>query len=190
MNKQDQFDKNFLKHYQFWILVTSALSIAAVAYLSVQSYKVQLILKSIEETRQREKFSSDLEIIFSSNVLKGCDPEKATYDLKFINKSSHNFKDFETIVSVCYENPETRVPMESEVFTFPRKDLFPSDLPVRFMENGELTRLFCFNIMEARKTIPKVYKLKSFEFFLKWSVDMGDENCLLIKKRKSFSIER
>ena len=190
MNNQDQFDKNFWKHYQFWILVLSAFSIAAVAYLSLQSYKVQLILKSIEETRQREKFSSDLEIIFSSNALKGCDPQKATYDLKFINKSSHNFKELETIVSVCYENPETKTLKESEVFTFPRKDLFPSDLPVRFMESSELTKIFCFNIIEARKTIPIVYKPKCFEFFFKWYVDMGDNKYLAINKRKNFSVER
>lgn len=98
----EYFNKKFWKHYQFWILVCSALSIIAVVFVSVQSYRVQLVLKSIEETRQREKFCNDLEIVFDTNALEGCEPEKANYELRLINKSAQNFSDLETSVAIFY----------------------------------------------------------------------------------------
>lgn len=190
MSNQDQFNKNFWKHYQFWILICTALSICAIAYFSFQSHKIQVVLRSIEETRQREKFSNDLEIFFSSNTFSGCTPEKAKYDLKLINKSSYNFKELETTVSISYEDSQTKDLKKVEIFTFPQKDLFPSDLPLRLVENPELTKIFCFNIAEARKTIPSIYEPKSFEFFFKWFVEIGDDDYLFIEKRKNFSLRR
>jgi hypothetical protein len=190
MSNQDQFDKNFWKHYQFWILICTALSIFAIAYFSCQSHKIQVVLRSIEETRQREKFSNDLEIIFSSNTFSGCIPEKAKYDLRLLNKSSQNFKELETTVFICYEDSQTKDLKKLEIFTLPQKDLFPSDLPIRLVENPDLTKTFCFNISEARKTIPSVYKPTSFEFFFKWFVEIGDGDYLSIEKRRNFSLRR
>ena len=186
----EHFNKEFWKHYQFWILVCSALSILAVAYFSLQSYRVQLVLKSIEETRQKEKFSNDLEIVFYTNALKGCEPEKATYDLKLINKSAQNFNDLETSAIIFYENPETKDLISSVAFTFPRKQLLPTDLPVYLVENPDLTRIICFNISEAKKSIAIGYKPKLFEFSFRWRVEIDQNEFLSIQKRKSFIIRR
>jgi len=86
MTNGEEFNRYFWKHYQFWMLVFSAVSICAIAYFSYLSYTTQSILKSIEETRQREKFSNDLEIVFLSNAFAGCSPAKANYELRLINK--------------------------------------------------------------------------------------------------------
>lgn len=186
----EYFDKNFWKHYQFWILVCSALSILAVAFFSMQSYKVQLVLRAIEETRQREKFSNDLEILFSTNALEGCEPENATYDLKLINKSANSFNDLETTTIIFYENPLTKDLVSSEAFTFPRKQLVPTDLPVCLVENPDLTRIICFNISETKKTIPTGYKPKYFEFHFRWAVEISENKYLSIQKRRSFMVRR
>ena len=186
----EYFDKQFWKHYQFWILVCSAFSILAVAYFSLQSYRVQLVLRAIEETRQREKFSNDLEIIFSTNALEGCEPEKATYDLKLINKSAHNFNDLETTVIIFHENPVSKDLISSVAFTFPRKQLVPTDLPVCLVENPDLTRIICFNISETKKTIATGYKPKFFEFDFRWGVEISENKFLSIQKRRSFIIRR
>lgn len=190
MTNGEEFNRYFWKHYQFWMLVFSAVSICAIAYFSYLSYTTQSILRSIEETRQREKFSNDLEIVFLSNAFAGCSPAKANYELRLINKSSHNFEDLEATVALCYENPESREVIRCDVFSFPRIELFPTNLPVSLVENPQLTKTFRFNITEAKKTIPDLYTPKSFEFLFRWRVEIGDNKYLGIEKVRNFSIRR
>jgi hypothetical protein len=191
----DQFHKTFYKDYQFWTLIAVLMTLAAMIYFAYQAQKTQSALKSIEEVRQKEKFCNDLQIHFNIRPSSTLKFEEAKYDLKLLNNSSHIFESLKTKVVILFENKETREMKQVEVFTFPSKNIPPSDKPIFLLENPQLTDTFRTNISEVKKSESKKniwenFRPKCFYFFFKWRVNIGNGEYLEIHKRKYFLINQ
>ena len=191
----DQFHKFFFKDYQFWTLFAAILTLVAITYFTCQAQRIQSTLKSIEEAREKEKFCDNLQIGFNVNPTHTFKLEDAGYDLQLLNKSSHIFESLKTKVVILLENKETREINKVEVFTFPSKNLLPSDKPVFLLENPQLTDTFRNNISEIKKSESKKnnwenFKPTCFYFSFEWQVNIDNGEYLEIHKPKYFLIKQ
>lgn len=185
----DQFHKKFYKDYQFWTFIVSILSLSAIAFFAFQAQKIQLALKSMETTRQKGNFCDDLKVYFDIDPSSDDKLEKAGYELKLLNNSSHIFDSLKTSVTIFFENQDTKEKKTAEAFTFPPRDLLPSNKPAYLVENPQLSETFQFNITEARKGIPETFQPKFIYFYFQWQVKMSDGEDLEIEKHKNFILE-
>ncbi len=160
----DEFNKECVKDYRFWILIISALSFFTMIYFAFQAYEIQNTLKLIEETRKKENFGEKLLIIFKVDPASNNKPEDANYDFRIHNKSSHIFESLETSIKAVFENIDTREIKEAEAFSFPKMDIFPSDKPIYLVPGPQLSDTFRKNIAEGKKGMDKAFKPKCFYF--------------------------
>ena len=185
----DNFNKGFLKDYQFWSIILSVSSLIILGFFACQTYKLQDTLKAIEETRQKEKFSNNFHITFKANPSKTFKAEEAEYALKLHNKSTTIYKSLETNVTIIFENEKTREIMSAEAFSFPPKDIIPSNEPISLMKNIDLTKTIQFNILEYRKNMPASFEPKYFFFQFEWQVEIGEKKILDIIKGQTFVVK-
>jgi len=186
----DEFNKKCGMDYRFWILIISFLSFCAMIYFACQAHEIQTTLKLIEETRKKESFVEKLKITFKVEPALNNKPEDTNYDFQLHNKSSHIYKSLETSVKAVFENINTREIKKAEAFSFPKRDILPSDKSIYLIPNPQLSKTFRHNISECKKGMDKAFKPKCFYFTLKWNVDIGDEEPLIVEKRKNFVMDK
>lgn len=183
------FNKRFYKDYPFWTIFVTILSAGAIFYFGFHAHKIQSTLKSIETTSQKGILCNELIIYFTIEPSSSNELQEAKYIFKLHNSSSHVFYSLKTQVILYFEDEATKEQKPIEIFTYPSRDLLPSDKPVYLLENPWLTDTIQDNISEGKQNIHDTFQPKYVDFYFEWKVNIGNGEYLNIEKRKDFILE-